>query len=115
MAITSKEINLIQLDQELGGQGLSADFNDPNNKIIIPADNSTVTEIELEVAIEAHIPGPTQEEIKVLNRQQGIIKLNELGFSNEQITALLEITEEEIVAALAAQTPATTAEPTVEE
>lgn len=115
MAITSKEINLIQLDQELGGQGLSADFNDSNNKIIIPADNSTVTEIELEAAIEAHIAGPTQEEIKILNRQQGIIKLNELGFSNEQITALLEITEEEIVTALAAQTPATTAEPTVEE
>jgi len=116
MAITSKEINLIQLDQELGGQGLSADFNDPNNKIIVPSDNSTVTETELETAIEAHIAGPTQEEVKVLNRQQGIVKLNELGFTNEQITALLEITEEEIVTALAAQqTPATTSEPVVEE
>ncbi len=115
MAITSKEINLSQLDKELGSQGLVADFNDPNNKFIKPADNSTITEVELEAAIEAHIAGPTQEEVKVLNRQQGIIKLNELGFANEQITALLEITEEEIVAALAAQTPATTAEPTVEE
>lgn len=115
MAITSKEINLEQLDQELGSQGLVADFNDLNNKLIKPADNSTVTEAELEAAIEAHIAGPTQQEIIRLNRQQGIIKLNELGFTNEQITALLEITEEEIVAALAAQTSATTAEPTVEE
>ncbi len=103
MAITSKEINLEQLDNELGSQGLVADFNDVNNKIIKPADDSIVTEAELEAAIEAHIAGPTQEEVKVLNRQQGIIKLNELGFANEQITALLEISEEEIVAALAAQ------------
>jgi hypothetical protein len=101
MAITSKEINLKQLDQELGGQGLVADFNDSTNKIIKPADNSTVTEAELEAAIEAHIAGPTEEEVKVLNRKQGIVKLNELGFTNEQITALLEISEEEIVAALA--------------
>jgi hypothetical protein len=28
MAITSKEINLYQLDQELGGKGLIADLND---------------------------------------------------------------------------------------
>ena len=101
MAITSKEINLSQLDQELGSQGLVADFNDVNNKIIKPADNSTVTEAELEAAIEAHIAGPTEEEVRVLNRQEGIVKLNELGFTNEQITALLEISEEEIVAALA--------------
>lgn len=61
MAITSKEINLWQLDQELGGQGLVADFNDPNNKLIKPADNSTITEEELEAAIEAHI-AVTEEE-----------------------------------------------------
>ena len=85
----------------LGSQGLVADFNDANNKIIKPADDSTVTETELETAIAAHIAGPTEEEVKVLNRQQGIVKLNELGFTNEQITALLEISEEEIVAALA--------------
>ena len=101
MAITSKEINLIQLDTELGSQGLVADFNDANNKIVKPADSSTVTEAELEAAIEAHIAGPTEEEVKVLNRKQGIVKLNELGFTNEQITALIGISEEEIVAALA--------------
>jgi len=89
MAITSKEINLSQLTNELGGRGLIADFNDPNNKIILPADNSKITEAELEAAIDAHIAGPTQEEIRILNREQGIAKLRELGFTDEQITALL--------------------------
>jgi hypothetical protein len=89
MAITSKEINLYQLDTELGSQGLVADFNDPDNKIIKPADNSTVTEAELEEAIIAHVAGPTQQEIMQLNREQGLAKLKELGFTDDQITALL--------------------------
>ena len=55
MAITHKEINLSQLDAELGNQGLIADFNDPDNKIIKTADNSTVTEAELEAAIKSHV------------------------------------------------------------
>ncbi len=63
---TSKEINLIQLDRELGLQGLSADFNDADNKIITTADLSTITQSELEAAVEAHIalpePEPTIEE-----------------------------------------------------
>ena len=89
MAITNKKINLGQLDAELGSQGLVADFNDPDNKIIKPADNSTVTEPQLESAIAAHIAGPTEEEIRILNREQGLIKLKELGFTDDQITALL--------------------------
>ena len=91
MAITSKEINLSQLDKELGNQGLCGDFNDPNKKVIKPADNSTVTEAELKAAIEAHIAQPTEGEIKVLNREQGLIKLKELGFTDEQISALLNL------------------------
>jgi|688.fasta_scaffold426134_3 hypothetical protein len=89
MAITSKEINLSQLDQELGSQGLCGNFNDPDNKIIKVADNSTVTEEELEVAIEAHVAGPTADEIRYLNRQEGIAKLKELGFTEAQIQALI--------------------------
>jgi hypothetical protein len=89
MTITSKEINLYQLDQELGGQGLCADFNDPKKKIITIADNSTVTEEELKAAIANHIAGPTQEEVRLLNRQTGIAKLKELGFTDDQISALL--------------------------
>ncbi len=89
MAITSKKINLSQLDKELSSQGLVADFNDPNNKFIKPAENSTITEVELEAAIEAHIAGPTEAEITQLNREQGLAKLKELGFTDDQISALL--------------------------
>lgn len=89
MAITSKEINLEQLDQELGNQGLCADFNDPKKKFIIPAENSTVTEDELKNAITAHVANPTKAEIKQLNREQGLVKLKELGFTDDQIAALL--------------------------
>ena len=89
MVTTSKNINLGQLDAELGGQGLCGDFNDPNNKIIKPADESTVTEAQLKAAVAAHIAEPTEQEIRVVNRQEGIAKLKELGFTDDQITALL--------------------------
>jgi hypothetical protein len=89
MAITSKEINLEQLDKELGSQGLCADFNDPKKKIITVADNSTITEEQLEAAIKAHVAGPTQQQILQLNREQGLAKLKELGFTDDQISALL--------------------------
>ena len=89
MAITSKKINLGQLDKELGGHGLVADFNDEKKKLIKPADNSTVAEQELEDAIKAHVAGPTEQEIKILNRQEGIVKLKELGLTDDQISALL--------------------------
>jgi len=89
MAITSKEINLLQLDQELGGQGLCADLNDPKKKLIVPADNSTVTEDELKAAIAAHVAQPTDAQITQLNREQGLAKLKELGFTDDQISALL--------------------------
>lgn len=55
MAITSKEINLGQLDMELGGKGLIADFSDSENKLILPSDNSDLTEEELIAGIEAHV------------------------------------------------------------
>jgi hypothetical protein len=89
MAITSKEINLTQLDQELGGQGLIADFNDPKKKLILPADNSTITENELKAAIAIHVAQPDEFQVYQLNRQQGLAKLKELGFTDEQISALL--------------------------
>ena len=55
MAITSKKINLEQLDAQLGGKGLIADFNDNDKKLILASENSDVTEAELEAAIAAHI------------------------------------------------------------
>jgi hypothetical protein len=89
MITTSKEINLLQLDQELGGQGLCADFNDPKKKIIKPSDNSRITEAELKAAIAAHVAQPEQEEIFALNREQGMLKMKELGFTDDQISALI--------------------------
>ena len=82
MATTSKEINLKQLDEELGKQGLIADFNDPNNKLILPTETSTVTEAQLEAAIAAHIaipyPEPTIAD-----------KLASVGLSIEELKAAL--------------------------
>ena len=75
MAITNKAINLLQLDKELGSQGLNGDFNDSEKKIVLPADGSDVTETQLEAAIAAHIAQPTEREIQVLNKEQGILKL----------------------------------------
>lgn len=89
MAITSKEINPDQLNAELGNRGIIVDFNNPKEKIILPAENSGLTENEIENAIESHIAGPTEAEIKMLNKQEGIAKLKELGFTNDQIQALL--------------------------
>jgi hypothetical protein len=85
MAITSKEINLEQLDKELGSQGLCADFNDSNNKIIKPADNSTITETQLESAIEAHI-AVDETAAKAAQRQA---LLNRLGITEEEARILL--------------------------
>ena len=53
--ITNKKINLVQLDKELGSQGLCSDENDLSNIVIITADNSTITQDELETAIKNHI------------------------------------------------------------
>jgi len=89
MAITSKAINIWQLDEELGNQGLSFDFNDSENKIITPADSSSVTEKQLQEAINNHIAQPFKEEIIELNRKEGVLKLKDLGFTDEQISALL--------------------------
>jgi hypothetical protein len=89
MVKTSKKINLAQLNQELGGFGLSADFNNPNEKVIVIVEGSPITDEELARAIDDHIAQPQAEQINLINRQQGIAKLKELGFSDDQITALI--------------------------
>ena len=89
MITTSKKINLKQLDEELGGFGLIADLNDPKKQLIGAADNSPITDEQIRAAVDAHIAKPTDEEVRILNRQEGIAKLKELGFSDAQIEALL--------------------------
>lgn len=63
MAITNKEINLSQLDAELGSKGLIADLNDLSKKLILPSENSDVTEAQLEVAIAAHVAQLTEPSV----------------------------------------------------
>jgi len=64
MAITSKEINLSQLDSELGNKGLVADLNDKAKKLILPAEGSDVTETQLESAIATHIAQSAESTIE---------------------------------------------------
>ena len=61
MATTSKEINLAQLDNELGSKGLIANFEDKSKKIIMASENSDVTQAQVEAAIAAHTPKPVIE------------------------------------------------------
>jgi hypothetical protein len=61
MATTSKEINIDQLSEELGSKGLVFNLTDPKNKIILPAENSDLTEEEIKSAIDAHIALPPAE------------------------------------------------------
>jgi hypothetical protein len=81
MAITSKEINLFQLDEELGGQGLVANFNDPENKLILPAEGSSITEEELTQAIEKHSA--------INQKQKKADLLNRLGITENEVKLLL--------------------------
>jgi len=85
MAITSKEINLAQLDKELGGKGLIADFNDPKKKLILPSENSDLTEEELEAAIAAHVAVDENAGRKA----QRAALLAQLGITEEQAKLLL--------------------------
>lgn len=87
MAITSKEINLAQLDKELGGKGLNGDFNDPKKKIILPTENSDVTEEQLESAISAHV-AIDENAIALAAKTAAEAKLAALGLTTEDLKAL---------------------------
>jgi hypothetical protein len=85
MAITSKEINLSQLDKELGSKGLIADFNDLQKKLIKPSANSNVTEEELEAAIAVHIAIDDNAE----NAKVKAALLNRLGITEAEAALFL--------------------------
>jgi len=79
--ITAKDINLVQLDKELGSYGLCIDKNDPKNKIIVTADYSLITQEQLETAISNHI---AVFEVPTLAE-----KLASVGLSIEELRAAL--------------------------
>jgi ABC-type microcin C transport system duplicated ATPase subunit YejF len=85
MAITSKEINLSQLTRELGGKGLIANFEDSNNKLILPADGVTLTEKQLSDAIAAHVA--VDEEAAKAEAKAAL--LERLGITAEEAKLLL--------------------------
>jgi hypothetical protein len=82
MAKISKEINLGQLSKELGDKGLIANFNDPKDKIILPADGVVLSNQELETAINNHVALPVPE----LTVEQ---KLASVGLNLEDLKAAL--------------------------
>jgi len=71
---TTKEINLAQLDEELGGHGLSGSDSE-----IVAVEGSPVTEAQLAAAIKAHkaVWPPTREEI-ITAAIEGAKSLDEL-------------------------------------
>jgi len=87
MITTNKNINLDQLNRELGNQGLIADFNDPNNKIIGVADNSTVTDEQLAEAIKVHI-AIDDDLVLAQAKAAAAAKLAALGLTVEDLQAL---------------------------
>ena len=83
MAITNKEINLFQLDKELGGKGLIGDFNDDKKKLILPSENSDVTDAQLEAAISDHVAVFVQLSVED--------KLASVGLSLDDLKAALGV------------------------
>jgi hypothetical protein len=78
---TSKEINLSQLDKELGGFGLCMNEENPNEKIIGIADESLLTLAKLVDGITAHIAVFTEPTVAE--------KLASVGLSIEELKAAL--------------------------
>ena len=85
MAITNKEINLSQLDKELGSKGLIANITDPEAKLILPCELSDVTEDQLERAISRHI---AIDEAAATAAAKADL-LTQLGITEEQARLLL--------------------------
>ena len=92
MATTSKKINLEQLDKELGGFGLIADFNNPKEKLISPAEESQISEDELEEAISNHIAVDWEAELAAkaaANAAEKAALLQRLGITADEAKLLL--------------------------
>jgi hypothetical protein len=85
MAITSKEINLSQLSKELGNKGLIADFNDPQNKLVLPADGVQLTEAQLSAAITAHV---AIDENAIREAEKAAV-LKRLGLTEDELKVIL--------------------------
>jgi hypothetical protein len=88
MAITSKEINLMQLTNELNGIGLIANFEDKAKKVISVADGYELTEAALKAAIDAHV-AISEEQIEADKASAKAALLDRLGITAEEAKLLL--------------------------
>lgn len=80
---TTKEINLSQLDEELGGHGLCGSDTE-----VLAIEGSPVTEAELSAAIAAHVyVDPDAERLAV--RESAMAKLAALGLNMNEIETIV--------------------------
>ena len=80
---TTKQINLAQLDDELGGYGLNG-----AEGIVQACEGSPVTEAELSAAIAAHVyVDPDAERLAV--RESAMAKLAALGLNVDEVAAIV--------------------------
>jgi hypothetical protein len=80
---TTKQVNLAQLDDELGGHGLNG-----AEGIVQACEGSPVTEAELSAAIAAHVfVDPDAERLAV--RESAMAKLAALGLSDVEVAAIV--------------------------
>ena len=80
---TAKQINLSQLDDELGGYGLNG-----AEGIVQACEGSPVTEAELSAAILAHVyVDPDAERLAVL--ESAMAKLTALGLNDVEVAAIV--------------------------
>ena len=80
---TAKQINLAQLDVELGGYGLNG-----AEGIVQACEGSPVTEAELSAAILAHVyVDPDAERLAV--RESAMAKLTALGLNVDEVAAII--------------------------
>ena len=80
---TTKQINLAQLDVELGGYGLNG-----AEGIVQACEGSPVTEAELSAAILAHVfVDPDAERLAV--RESAMAKLTALGLNVDEVAAIV--------------------------
>ena len=80
---TTKQINLAQLDDELGGHGLNG-----AEGIVQACEGSPVTEAELSAAILAHVyVDPDGERLAV--RESAMAKLTALGLNDVEVAAIV--------------------------
>jgi hypothetical protein len=88
MAITSKEINLTQLTNELNGIGLIANFEDKAKKVISVADGYELTEAALKAAIDSHV-AISELQIEADKATAKAALLEKLGITADEAKLLL--------------------------